>query len=163
MNGGRQPETDAKRRTQLVLEGLVPPPRACLPWLHTGLTRPPFHCCWFGTNPSNFLLRQDKMCLPYLFIRLHIFLYLLCCFFFFFFFFSSACLQMRVCAEQIRLPQPRTEGTESTRNKKKVERGGSALQGNNTTPFAPNSLRKRGLRRSGESPPPRAAAGKTDG
>lgn len=48
--------------------GLGLSPCSCLPRLHTGLTPLSFHCYWFGTNPSNFLLRQDKMCLPYLFI-----------------------------------------------------------------------------------------------
>lgn len=48
--------------------GLGLSPCSCLPSLHTGLTPLSFHCCWFGTNPSNFLLRQDKMCLPYLYI-----------------------------------------------------------------------------------------------
>lgn len=43
--------------------GLGPVYPAC-----TGLTPLSFHCCWFGTNPSNFLQRQDKMCLPYLYI-----------------------------------------------------------------------------------------------
>lgn len=95
--------------------GLALSPCSCLPRLHTGLTPLSFHCCWFGTNPSNFLLRQDKMCALYLFIysTSHIPLFT------FFFFFFSSCLQMRVCKEQIRHTQPRTEGTKSTRNLKK--------------------------------------------
>lgn len=43
---------------------------------------------------------------------------------------------MRVCKEQIRHTQPRTEGTKSTRNLKKkkgVERGGNSPKGDNKT------------------------------
>lgn len=100
--------------------GLGLSPRSCLPRLHTGLTPLSFHCCWFGTNPSNFLQRQDKMCLPYLYIysTSHIPLFTLL--------FSppNACLQMRVCVQQIRHTQPRTEGTKSTRNKKEKKKSG---------------------------------------
>lgn len=40
---------------------------------------------------------------------------------------------MRVCAEQIRHTQPRTEGTKSTRNKNPVERGRHFPKGVNKT------------------------------
>lgn len=53
--------------------------------------------------------------------------------FFPFFFFFNARLQMRVCTEQIRHTQPRTEGTKSTRNKNQVERGKNFPKGDNKT------------------------------
>lgn len=64
----RERKNEKKGGGTVAAAGLGLSPCSCLPRMHAGLTPLSFHCCWFGTNPSNFLLRQDKMCLPHLFI-----------------------------------------------------------------------------------------------
>lgn len=128
----KETEREKERKTQsrkhkLVLEGLVSHPVLVYPGCTLG-SRP---CLFIVAGlelilPISFWDRTRCVCLIYLFIRLHIFLYLLSLFFF------NARLQMRVCTEQIRHTQPRTEGTKSTRNKK-VERGRNSPKGDNKT------------------------------